>query len=124
MPRPTLGDYLRKVREERRLTQEQVETRSGGRISREYLSLLERGERRDPSLRILRALAAVYDVSLKTLLIAVQNEMLQQPVTAETPPVDEAREIARLYSELNKAGRNRLLEHARLLRYDFGKDRN
>ena len=119
MPRATLGDYLRKVREERRLTQEQVETRSSGKISREYLSLLERGERRDPRPRILKALAAVYDVPLRTLLVVVQDEMLRQPVTADIPPVDEAREIARLYAELDSEGRKQLLDHARLLLHKY-----
>jgi transcriptional regulator with XRE-family HTH domain len=64
-PQP-LGATIRKIREERGLTQQQVAERAS--ITQGYLALLESGERENPSLDIVRRLARALKVPLTDLL--------------------------------------------------------
>jgi transcriptional regulator with XRE-family HTH domain len=121
MPREsfrTLGDYLRKLRETRGLTQEAVEKRSGQALTREYLSLLESGKRKVPSPQMCKALARVYGVPWKDVWLAAQAEMMNEPVTAEIRQPEGAEKVTSAYEGMNEKGRERLLEYARLLARD------
>ena len=69
----SLGEYLRKVRSERRLSLRDVQRLArqhnlGAGPSSGYLSVLEREGIREPSPRVLRALAAVYEIDYLDLL--------------------------------------------------------
>ena len=72
-----LGDYLRQVRNERRLSLRDVqqiakEKSLGADLSSGYLSLLERSEVKQPSPRILHALAAIYELDYIDLMRRAQ----------------------------------------------------
>jgi transcriptional regulator with XRE-family HTH domain len=60
------GEYLRKLRNKRNLTTNQVELYAG--VSNSYISLLENGKRGIPSPEILRKLASLYRVSYDELM--------------------------------------------------------
>ncbi len=61
-----LGDALRRLREAKGLTQ--VELAKRANITDEYLSMLESGVRRNPSLAVLRRLARALGVSVGELM--------------------------------------------------------
>jgi transcriptional regulator with XRE-family HTH domain len=61
-----LSTMLRELREERKLTQEELAKRA--QITRSHLSLLELGRRKNPSLNVLKRLAAALDVPVGELL--------------------------------------------------------
>jgi transcriptional regulator with XRE-family HTH domain len=63
---PTLGTYLRIAREEAGLTLRQVEARTD--ISNGYLSLLEHDRVKEPSPRVLWALAECYAADYAELM--------------------------------------------------------
>ena len=68
-----LGNYLRQIRNERQLSLRDVqrlakENRLGAELSSGYLSLLERNEVREPSPRVLHALASIYEVDYIDLM--------------------------------------------------------
>ena len=60
----SFGEFLRALRETRRLTLREVEERV--HVSNAYLSQIERGERGVPNLKILNKLAEVYGVSVRS----------------------------------------------------------
>ena len=68
---------LRKRRDELGLTLRDVELCSAGRISNAYLSQLETGKIKNPSLEAAMALASVYFVSL---------ELMAEWLGIEAPP--------------------------------------
>lgn len=55
--RETLGDYVRRVRNEKRLSLREVSLRSGGQIANSHISRIESGEARGVSVDKLRSLA-------------------------------------------------------------------
>ncbi len=59
-----LGDRVRKLRSERKLSQEELAYKAG--VHRTYLGGIERGER-NPSLRNIAAIAKALDVTLSEL---------------------------------------------------------
>lgn len=61
-----LGTVLRAIRERKGLTQDQVAERAG--ITKPYLSQLESGARKNPSLPVLRRLAKALGVRVTRLL--------------------------------------------------------
>ncbi|QTD46346.1 helix-turn-helix domain-containing protein [Ottowia testudinis] len=68
------GKVLRKLREERELTQEALAFEAG--ISRNYVSLMELGQK-SPSLRTLQALSNALGVSLTVLMQRLESELAQ-----------------------------------------------
>lgn len=64
----TLSDKLRRLRNTRKLTLREVEHQTG--ISNAYLSQLENGRAKNPSLAVLRSLAGVYRVTVDMLVTA------------------------------------------------------
>jgi transcriptional regulator with XRE-family HTH domain len=61
-----LSAVIRKRREELGLTQEQVA--KAAKVTKNYVTMLERGKRKNPSLPILRRIADVLNVPVGTLL--------------------------------------------------------
>ena len=61
-----LGTVLRQLREDRKLTQEDLAKRA--KITRSHLSLLEAGHRKNPSLDVLKRLARALGVPVGELL--------------------------------------------------------
>ena len=63
-----LGEYLRRVRKERRLTLRDVERKTG--ISNAYLSQVENNKIAKPSPSFLHKLAEIFDISYERLMKA------------------------------------------------------
>jgi transcriptional regulator with XRE-family HTH domain len=78
-----IGETLRSMRRQRRLTLRQVA--EGSHVSVSYLAEIERGEK-DPSSRVLESVAAGLDVEVSELLIQISVAL--EPV--ETVPVAES----------------------------------
>lgn len=66
------GQQLRKIREERKLSQEELAFRS--KLDRTYISLLERGKRR-PTLNTIFALAAQLSITPSELVRMVERNL-------------------------------------------------
>lgn len=66
------GKQLRKIRKERKLSQEELAFHS--KLDRTYISLLERGKRR-PTLNTIFALAASLDVEPSDMVRLVEQEL-------------------------------------------------
>ena len=69
----SLGAYLRQIRARRQLSLRDVQQlakdrRLGAELSSGYLSMLERGEVKEPSPRILHTLASIYEVDYIDLM--------------------------------------------------------
>ena len=69
----SLGPYLRETRDTRRLSLRAVERlakekKMGTELSSGYLSMLERNEVKEPSPRVLFALASIYEVDYIDLM--------------------------------------------------------
>ncbi|MCK4260732.1 MAG: helix-turn-helix domain-containing protein [Halanaerobiales bacterium] len=62
----TLGERLKQARKQKELTLVQVENLTG--ISQSYLSKIERGQRKKPSLELISELAKLYNVDLNWLI--------------------------------------------------------
>ena len=60
-----LGGFLRKLREDRKMTLREVERKA--QVSNAYLSQVERGERGIPTMKMLVRLAKVYGVPVSAL---------------------------------------------------------
>lgn len=69
-PRETLGELIRRRRLELGLTQKEVEARSGGFLSQNYISQVERGEVERPAFDRLEAFAAILQLSVNDVKIA------------------------------------------------------
>jgi transcriptional regulator with XRE-family HTH domain len=61
-----LSTMLRELRDDRKLTQEELAKRA--KITRSHLSLLESGHRKNPSLNVLKRLADALGVPVGELL--------------------------------------------------------
>lgn len=64
----TLGRYLASIREDRGLSQRDVEKATGKVVSNAYLSQIENDQIKKPNPNILYALAEVYAVSYENLM--------------------------------------------------------
>lgn len=64
----TLGQYLASIREDRDLSQRDVEKATGKVVSNAYLSQIENGLIKKPNPNILHALAELYTVSYEDLM--------------------------------------------------------
>ena len=63
---PRFGAVIRQLRERREMTQDQLSKRA--RITKPYLSQLESGARKNPSLPVLKRLARALGVPVTELL--------------------------------------------------------
>jgi transcriptional regulator with XRE-family HTH domain len=64
----TLGQYLASIREDRGLSQREVEKGTNKVVSNAYLSQIENDQIKKPSPNILHALAELYDISYENLM--------------------------------------------------------
>ncbi|OFY43242.1 MAG: hypothetical protein A2Z69_00510 [Bacteroidetes bacterium RBG_13_44_24] len=86
----SFGSYLREVREGRKLTLRDVErlakdNNSNAELSSGYLSMLERDEVKEPSPRILFALASIYGTDYIDLMKRVGYIPKDTNIAAHTP---------------------------------------
>ncbi len=66
--RPSLGQYLQSIREDRHMTLRQVESATGREISNAYLSQIEQDKIKKPSPNILYALSEIYGIEYENLM--------------------------------------------------------
>lgn len=82
------GNHLKALREKRGLSQGELARRSG--VSWSYISFLEAGKRKSPSVKIILALAGALAVSVEELLGQDSREPLQMSMDmaefAKLPP--------------------------------------
>ncbi len=80
-----LGRRIKRLREEYGMTLDQLESASG--VSKGYLSQLERGERTNPGLDLVRRIAGGFDISVSELLgepaVAVASYEAKVPKSLE-----------------------------------------
>lgn len=73
-----MREYLKKLREEKNISQQNVEERTG--LSQQYYSLIEIGERQaDMSLSVMKKLSEAFDVPLEFI---IEEEMKLKKTTA------------------------------------------
>lgn len=84
--REPLPAYLRRLRQERKLSLRAVEKITGGRVSNGYLSQLEGGLVDSPGILILHTLSAAYGVDFQDLCAAacVENRPPPSPTFCPT----------------------------------------
>jgi transcriptional regulator with XRE-family HTH domain len=73
----TLGEALKDIRMKRALTLEQAARKIG--ITRQYLSMIEKGERKSPSFENVVSISIAYGISLdelKQYVISPQQEAI------------------------------------------------
>lgn len=104
-----LGDYLKKLREQKHQTLRQIEEETG--IQNAYLSQLENGKIANPSPKYLHKLASAYRVPYATLL-----EMAGYPVVDESNNLSIMSRVAKELNTLSGEEENKLLEYLRFLR--------
>ena len=64
----TLGQYLASIRDDRRLSQRDVEKRTNKVVSNAYLSQIENDQIKKPNPNILHALAELYGIAYEDLM--------------------------------------------------------
>lgn len=64
----TLGEYLRSIREDRKMTLRGVEEATDKEVSNAYLSQIENDKIKKPSPNILHAIAELYGISFEGLM--------------------------------------------------------
>lgn len=89
-----IGEYLKTLRLERKLSQRALAEKSG--VSNAEISRIESGERKKPSEEVLRALAFVLEVDFNDLLKKSHYLIIQSPLSKEHM-IDQAR--FRVYRE-------------------------
>lgn len=96
-----LGARIRTLRGERRLTQDELANRV--RISRVYISVIERGDK-VASLEVLIRVAEVLDVSLSELFLDVDREapkeLARLSVATAGLPIEIQRRVFRVVEEM------------------------
>lgn len=103
----SLGSYLREIREDQKLTLRAVErlakdNKTGAEISSGYLSMLERDEVKEPSPRILFALASIYGQDYINLMKKAGYIPEDVNLTPHTPAQVAFRGASRLSDEQKK----------------------
>lgn len=76
-----IGSNIQELRKKKGLTLSELAERS--RISKSYLSNIERNLNQNPSIHIIKKLAVVLEVDLKILLMTDINEDTQQYIESE-----------------------------------------
>jgi transcriptional regulator with XRE-family HTH domain len=103
----SLGQHLRQLRHRCKMTLRQVEAKSG--FSNAAISQIETGHTKQPSPKMLRALASVYGVSYHDLM-----ERAVAPVPPASPPVAKPVLLRVTVTVEEEAA---LLEYLEFLRY-------
>jgi HTH-type transcriptional regulator, competence development regulator len=66
--KPSLGQYLASIRNDRKMTLRQVEEATNKQVSNAYLSQIENDKIQKPSPNILHALAELYGINFERLM--------------------------------------------------------
>ncbi|MGH9765030.1 MAG: helix-turn-helix domain-containing protein [Blastocatellia bacterium] len=78
----TLGDYVKRKMEEKKLSSLDVEKRSGGLISDSFVDQIRLGQSKRPSVKTLRGLAVGLGVDILEVLAAAEG---REPPPGWTP---------------------------------------
>lgn len=93
-----VGEAVRRLRDERDMTQQQLADRSG--LGFQHISMLERGERPNPTLDTMTAIATGFGIDLVEFLAEAEGPLppaLQKYLSSESAPRDiTAAEIRKL----------------------------
>ena len=113
----TLGERIRREREARGWTQAELAGRVGG-VTSQYISMLEKGKRENPTRELLRQLAKAFDLSVAEL--EGEGDILAGPFPAAT-----LRELgltdafllryAKLWPDLHREQRAWVVGHLRIV---------
>jgi len=82
------GEYLKRLRQEQRLSLRDVEEKAG--VSNSYIALIEKGLRKPPGADVLKRLAAVYNVPVRDLLKAAGYLDEEKPGISDMEEVEMA----------------------------------
>ena len=103
-----LGEHLRSIRNERKLTLRDVELETG--ISNAYLSQIENGKISRPSPEVLHKLSEFYSLSYENLM-----QLAGYPTISSAPQIVAFRTSSKTI-ELTKEEEKELLDYLRFLR--------
>ena len=98
MPTASFGVFIKKTREDRKLSLRDVEGLA--KVSNACLSQVERGERGIPNIKVLRRLADAYSVPLGVLIAAAEAAEERVDRFPEVPSPD-LRVVSRGYEKLS-----------------------
>ena len=108
--KPTLGGYLRALRESKAFSLRQVERKSG--ISNAFLSQMESGKVKRPSPVMLYKLAGLYEVPYEALM-----DLAGYPLpSASTPEPRSASTVFRRFGDITPTEEAELLDYLAFLR--------
>lgn len=103
----SIGEVVRRLREEKKITQLELEELTHGEVSRGYVANLERGKIRRPSDERLEALAHALDVTRRYIL---EQAGLIEPVDIADPYIVE---LADIFADLTDEEKEEVLAGAR-----------
>jgi transcriptional regulator with XRE-family HTH domain len=103
----TIGEVVRRLRKEKKITQRELENLTQGAVSRGYVANLERGKIRMPSEEKLQALAHALGVTRRYIL--EQAGMIEPVDIADRYIV----ELADIFAELTDEEKEEVLAGAR-----------
>jgi transcriptional regulator with XRE-family HTH domain len=103
----TIGEVVRRLREEKKITQLELEELTRGEVSRGYVANLERGKIRRPSEERLEALAQALGVAKRYIL---EQAGMIEPVDIADPYIVE---LADIFAELSDEEKEEVLAGAK-----------
>jgi len=95
---PGIGKHIQSLRKQRQLSQVQLGRRSG--IKRQYISRLERGKLKNPTLNTLRKIAQGLGVPLENLLLSDVSSHSFQDLLQQSEKIEQ--KIGFLKDDLHK----------------------
>ena len=104
---PPIGEVIRRLRNEKNITQRELEKLTGGLVSRGYVANLERGKIKTPSKEKLDAFANALEVT--TIYILEQADVID-PVDTTDPYIVA---LADVFPELTEEEKEEMLALAR-----------
>jgi transcriptional regulator with XRE-family HTH domain len=107
----SLGGYVRAARNAARVSAKEVARRSGGQISEAYVWRIENGLSKNPTPKMLRALARGLQVSEEEVFIIARGKSLQEPSAVESQlltffrqlPLERQEDVMRFVRGLHQA---------------------
>jgi transcriptional regulator with XRE-family HTH domain len=103
----SIGEVVRRLREEKKITQLELEELTHGEVSRGYVANLERGKIRRPSDERLEALAQALKVTKRYIL---EQAGMIEPVDIADPYIVQ---LADIFAELTDEEKEEVLAGAR-----------
>jgi transcriptional regulator with XRE-family HTH domain len=103
----SIGEVVRRLREENKITQLELEELTDGQVSRGYVANLERGKIRRPSEERLEALAQALQVTKRYML---EQAGIIEPVDLTDPYIME---LADVFADLTDEEKEEVLAGAR-----------